>query len=148
MVPRRLKEGEGLVLPALPDPRTPIPYLCGLPAWGQPLSYWAGTFLSADEVRQGWPLTDLNPQCTPVLSQAQLGSCQWVKGQFCGQRNLDMWEQTRKSSGEQGQFHSSHNRLQRTSGILRDVIGQRGHSTERNSLSKDSEERSTVGSEE
>lgn len=136
------------MLPALPDPRTPIPYLCGFPAWGQLLSYWAGTFLSADEVRQGWPLTDLNPQCTPVLSQAQLGSCQWVKGQFCGQRSLDMWEQTRKRSGEQGQSHSAHNRLQRTSGVLRDVIGQRGHSAERNSLSKDSEERSTVGSEE
>lgn len=72
---QKTKGREGLVLPALPDPRTPIPYLCGLPAQGQPLSYWAGTFLSADEVRQGWPLTDLNPQCTPVLSQAQLGSC-------------------------------------------------------------------------
>ncbi|KAF6278092.1 hypothetical protein mRhiFer1_009379 [Rhinolophus ferrumequinum] len=148
MMPRRLKVGEWLVLRALPDPRTLIPYLCGLPAQGQPLRYWAGTFLSADEVRQGWPLTDLNPQCTPVLSQAQLGICQWVKGQFCGQRSLDMWEQTRKSSGEQGQFHSSHNRRQRTSGILRDVIGQRGHSRKRNSLSKGSEERSTVGSEE
>lgn len=113
------------MLSALPDPRIPIPYLCGLPAQGQPFSYWAGTFLSADEERQGWPLPDLNPQCIPVLSQAQLGICQWVKGQFCGQRSLDIWEQTRKSSEEQRQFHSSHNRLQRTIGILRDVIGQR-----------------------
>lgn len=53
-----------------------IPYLCGLPAQGgaegQPLSSWAGTFFSADEVRQGWPLADLSPPCIPVLSQAQL----------------------------------------------------------------------------
>lgn len=103
-VPRRLKQGEELVLPAHPDPRIPIPYLCGLPAQdgaeGQPLSYWAGMSLLADEVRQGWPLTDLSPQYIHVLSQAQLGICLWVKGQCCGQSSL--WEQTYKGPGGPG----------------------------------------------
>lgn len=60
----------------------PIPSLCRLPAQGgaegQRLSYWAGTFFSADEVRQGWPLADRSPPCIPVLSQAQLGRSSFI----------------------------------------------------------------------
>lgn len=42
------------------SPLAPSSGHAGAEDW--PLGHWAGTFLSADEVRQGWLPTDLSPQ--------------------------------------------------------------------------------------
>lgn len=71
VVPQRLKEGDGVsACPSRPHPpASPLASRSGQGgAEGWPFGHWAGTFLSADEVRQGWRF---HPPESSVLGPAR-----------------------------------------------------------------------------
>lgn len=129
--------GSLLALPGSTLPHTPASPLASSSGQGGsedwPLGLWAGTFLSADEVRQGWLPTDLSPQCQarhePVRDRSVSSSRQ--------PGSVGAGTQGPRRAGAASQLLAVTERIAQ---ILRHVIGQRGYSRQRNSLGKGSEE--------